>query len=160
MCHAYSLATMRVLLENVQRKPWGQGKAALQKYRRNSLSFSMSQFLLDRLDLDKVRMTGQLIPRGGLKRQSTKNMFDWVNNSEFDGRTFTKPVLKLVIRKLMRNITFPLDPECKNFVAQQSKRLRTLIRHAKRLKETNGEKSLISFGGAGLSVFNLFICPG
>ena len=126
---------MRILSQNVQRKPWGQGKAAHQKYRRNSLAFSMSELLLERLDLEKVRMTGQIVPRGDLKKQSNGALFDWVNNSQFDGRTFTKPVLRLVIRKLMKNITFPLDPENKNFIAQQAKRLRVLIRSAKRLKE-------------------------
>ena len=123
-------------MQGVQRKPWGQGKAAQQKYRRNALAFSMSELLMDRLDMDKVRMTGQLVPRGDLKKETNRTLFDWVNNSQFNGRTFTKPVLRLVIRKLMRNITFPLDPENKNFVAQQAKRLRTLIRSAKRLKES------------------------
>ena len=95
----------------------------------------MSELLLERVDLEKVRMTGQIVPRGDLKKQSNRALFDWVNNSQFDGRTFTKPVLRLVIRKLMKNITFPLDPENKNFIAQQAKRLRVLIRSAKRLKE-------------------------
>ena len=62
-------------------------------------------------------------------------LFDWVHDPEYAGsRTFTKPVLRLVVRKLMKHISMPLDPENNQFVGQQSARLRRLIKAAKRLK--------------------------
>ena len=125
---------VRVQVENVARKPWGFGKAAVLKHRRNSLALSMSEYLLERLDEDRVSMTGQLFPRGTLKKRANRVLFDWVHYPEFGGRTFTKPVLRLVVKKLMKRITLPLDPENTRFVSQQTARLRRLVKSAKRLK--------------------------
>ena len=126
---------VRVLRTDVARKPWGQGKAALQKHVRNRTAFEAAQLVLDRMDLDQVQMTGQLFPRGTLKKPAIKRMFDWVHS--YQGRVWTKAMLRQMVRILMRSIpNIPVDPSKKivTFVKQQSKRLGILIRQAKRIK--------------------------
>jgi hypothetical protein len=126
---------VRVLRTDVTRKPWGQGKAALQKHVRNRTAFEVAQLIEDRLDMDQVQMTGLLFPRGTMKKPGTKKLFDWVHY--YRGRVFTKPMLKEVVRVLLRAIpNIPMDPSKKfgHFVKQQSKRLGNLIRQAKRIK--------------------------
>ena len=132
------IAMVRHVAQQVTRKPWGMGRASVQKYRRQNVAFTISELLLERLDEEKVSLTGQLFPRGTLKKKASQKLFDWVHDSEFTGRTFTKPVLRLVVRKLLKKLVIPLDPENKNFVGQQSGRLRRFIRAAKRLKECEG----------------------
>lgn len=130
---------MRVVTHNAVRKPWGQGKAAVQKYRRNNLAFEIAGLLTERLDEETAQCTGQLLPRGGLKRKSSRKLFDWVHDPKFKGnaRVFTKPLLRLVIKKILREVgPIPMDPKKSygTFVGQQAKRLGVLIRKAKRIK--------------------------
>ena len=127
---------VRVRQNNVQRKPWGKGKAAEQKYVRNRTAFEVAELLKDRMDLDKVEMTGQLFPRGSLKKKTNKELMDWVHM--YKGRLWTLPMLKQVVRVLTRTIhNFPLDPSKTYgaFVKQQAKRLGQLVRQAKRIKD-------------------------
>ena len=126
---------VRVLRSDVTRKPWGQGKAAQQKHVRNRIAFEVSQLIQDRLDWDQVQMTGQLFPRGTLKKPANKKVFSWVHS--YSGRVWTKALLKQVVRNLVRAIqNIPMDPSKPfgHFVKQQSKRLGILIRQAKRIK--------------------------
>ena len=124
------------------RKPDGCGKAAQQKFARNRKASVVAYFLLDRLDLEAIQMTGQLMPRGSLKRRQNRQIFDWVG--QFNGRTFTSQLVRLVIKKLMRMVgQIPLDPKVTYgaYVKQQSKILRKLIRQAKRLKDSGFGKN-------------------
>ena len=118
----------------VARKPWGQGRAAQQRCQRNRVAFDVAQVLQDRMDVDHVQMTGQLFPRGSLKRRANKEFFNWVHT--YNGRVWTKPMLKQVVRDLLRTIDVPMDPAKTfgSFVTQQAKRLGSLIRQAKRIK--------------------------
>ena len=131
---------VRHVVDEVKRKPWGMGRAAVQRYRRQTVALEVTELLLERLDEDKVTMTGQLFPRGNLKKPRCRTLFDWVHDPEFAGsRVFTKPMLKLVVRKLLKRLAIPLNPENTKFVGQQSARLRRLIRSAKRVKEGLGK---------------------
>ena len=117
------------------RKPWGHGKAALQKNRRNMLACEIAGKLLRRLDVEHVQLTGELIPRGTLKSSKTKRLFSWVHR--FRGRVFTSALVKMVIRKLLRLIgNVPINPNQTygSYVSGQSKRLGKLARRAKKLK--------------------------
>lgn len=128
-------AMVRTVVRNgVTRKPWGQGRAAQQRYQRNRTAFDVAQLIKARMDVDQVQMTGQLFPRGSMKKLANKELLDWVHT--FNGRVWTKPMLKQIIRVLLRTIDVPMDPSKTfgNFVNQQSKRLGYLIRQAKRLK--------------------------
>lgn len=126
---------VRSLRTGVVRKPWGQGKAAQQKYTRRCTAFNIAQLLNDRLDHDQIHMTGVLFPRGTLKKRSNRRLFEWV--PQYHGRVFTKPLLKQVVRVLLRtNPNIPMDPSqtWSSFVSIQSKRLGRLVRQAKRIK--------------------------
>lgn len=120
---------------NVKRKPWGQGRAAQQRHQRNRTAFDVAELIKDRMDLDQAQASGQLFPRGTLKRPANKKLFDWVHR--YSGRVWTKQLLKQVVRVLLRTIqNLPMDPSKTygQFVSQQSKRLGFLIRQAKRIK--------------------------
>lgn len=132
----YSLMVRAVVRMGVSRKAWGQGKAAQQTYRRKCSAFEISEILEENLDEDRIARTGQIFPRGGLRKKSTKKIFGWVHR--FQGRTFTKPLLRQAVRNLMRAMpNMPRDPSktYSTFVAQQAKRLGYLVRQAKRIKE-------------------------
>lgn len=118
----------------VSRKPWGQGRSAQQRSQRNRTAFEVAQLIKDRMDVEQAQMTGQLFPRGSMKRVANKELFGWVHT--YSGRVWTKPMLKQVVRVLLRTIDIPMDPSKTfgSFVTQQSKRLRHLIRQAKRVK--------------------------
>lgn len=125
-----------VVRDHVSRKDWGQGKAAQQIYRRKCTAFQISEILEEKLDEERIARTGQIFPRGGLRKKATKKIFDWVQ--QFRGRTFTKPLLRQVVKNLMRAMpNMPRDPNKTYgvFVAQQAKRLGYLVRQAKRVKE-------------------------
>ena len=118
------------------RKPWGKGKAALQKRCRQSKASEIASLLLDRLDGESIQMTGEMFPRGTLKSRRNKSAFSWV--SGYTGRVFTKPLLKLVVRKVYRGIgPIPTNPKLSYgaYVNQQALRLGQLVRQAKRLKQ-------------------------
>ena len=118
------------------RNPWGKGKAALQKKRRQSKASEIASLLLDRLDGESMWMTGELFPRGTLKNRRNKAIFSWA--SGYTGRIFTKPLLKLVVRKVLRAIgPIPSNPKLSfgAFIKQQALRLGQFIHQAKRLKQ-------------------------
>lgn len=129
---------MRKLRTDVERKPWGKGRAAVQKYRRNSIAFDIANLLLDRLDQDQVCVTGQLFPRGGLKKPKTRRLMDWVHDERFqEKRMYTKALVKLIVKKILRELgSIPRDPKMSHgaFCNQQAKRLKELVRKAKRIK--------------------------
>lgn len=114
------------------------GRASVQKHTRNSYAFEIAGLLLDRVDRDQVNMTGQLFPRGGLKKPSNRRLMDWVHDKRFkDKRMYTKALLKLTIKKILRDLgNIPRDPDVSygTFCNQQAKRLKELVRRAKRIK--------------------------
>ena len=118
------------------RLPWGEGQAAQQKAVRSFKARQVVEILLERLDQEQIQMTGQLFPTGSLKRATVRACFDWAG--KFQGRVFTKPLLKLVVRRFVRKLgPLPLDPKqsyCA-FITAQAKRLGKLVRRAKRMKE-------------------------
>lgn len=119
------------------RKPCGTGRAAQQKFARNRKASEVASYLYERLDLDTVQMSGQLMPRGTLKRRQNRHIFEFAGN--FHGRTFTSQLVRLVIKKLMRMVgPIPQDPNLSYgaYVKQQSKILRKFLRQAKRLKDS------------------------
>lgn len=123
------------------RKPWGEGRAAMQKQKRQSNPTLIASRLLDRLDVDNIQLTGQLMPRGTLKKRSIRALFTWVH--EFPGRVFTYPLLKMVVRKLLRSIgDVPRNPKQSygGYVASQAKRLGILAHRAKRIKNKEGSQ--------------------
>lgn len=132
-----SWLAMRYVTHGV-RRPFGHGQAALLKNRRNSLASAVAQRLRDRLDVDRVQMTGELLPRGSLKKVANRKVFEWIH--EIQGRRiYTKPLLKLCVKKLLRFMgPVPLDPKLPygTYVKQQALRLGSLIRQAKRIKDT------------------------
>ena len=120
------------------RKPWGQGKAALQKNRRNRLAQQIADTLRNRLDADRITTTGELFPRSSFKRASMKELFDFCKT--YPGRTFTKALCKLVIRKLVNDLgrdVIPKDPNMTfgKFIAKQGLKFQRLVQKAKRVKE-------------------------
>ena len=134
-----SLGIMRSPPVQALRMPWGAGRAALQKCFRNRRAAEVAHYLMDRLDLEHIGLTGQLFPRGTLKSSKNRRLFNWVG--EFQGRVFTSPLLRLAIKKLLRLVgPLPLNPKQSygDFVKQQSERLGRLVRQAKRLKEGFG----------------------
>ena len=125
----------RSIRYSVKRKPWGQGRAAQQRHQRNRTAFDVAELIIDRMDVDQAQVTGQLFPRGTLKKPANKNLFDWVHC--YNGTVWTKKLLKQVVRVLLRNVqNIAVDPSKSygQFVSQQSKRLGCLIRQAKRIK--------------------------
>lgn len=134
----------RKVRHDVQRKPYGQGRAAVQKYRRRTLALQVAERLHEQLDHERVLRTGQLFPRGTLKNRANQELFkDWIH--EFEGRVFTKPLLRQVVRVLIRLLReVPIDPAKPHgvFVTQQSKRLGHLIRQAKRLKAIGLQRNI------------------
>ena len=117
------------------RKAWGHGKAAIQKLMRLNNASEIASHLHERLDTENVQVTGELFPRGTLKRRQTKFLFEWV--PQYKGRLFTQQLLKIVVRKLLRWIgPIPQDPKLSFgcFVKRQALRLGHLIRQAKRVK--------------------------
>ena len=128
---------MRIVQRAIRsnRKPWGHGKAAVQKMCRQNNACEIAGHLKERLDIDNVQVTGELFFRGTLKRRQTKFLFEWV--PDYQGRLFTQQLLKLVVRKLLRWIgPIPTDPKLSYgcFVKRQALRLGHLIRQAKRVK--------------------------
>lgn len=118
------------------RLPWGEGNAAKQKAIRSFKAGQVVNILADKLDQEQIQMTGQLFPTGSLKRAAVRACFKWT--CKFRGRVFTKPLLKIVVRRLIRKLgPVPLDPKQSfgAFVSAQAKRLGKLIRAAKRMKE-------------------------
>ena len=136
-CHCIVGVAMRYVSHGV-RRPFGHGQAALLKNRRNYLATAIAQRLWDRLDMDRVQMTGEVLPRGTLKKVANRKLFEWIH--EIEGRRiYTKPLLKLCVKKLLRFVgPIPMDPKLPygTFVKQQSCRLGSLIRQAKRIKDT------------------------
>ena len=135
----FSLGIMRSPVVKAIRKPWGCGRAARQKCIRNRSAAEVADYLLDRVDLEHIQLTGQLFPRGTLKSSKNRRLFNWVG--EYHGRIFTSSLLRLAVKKLLRLAgPLPLNPKQSygNFVQQQSERLGRLIRQAKRLKEGLG----------------------
>ncbi len=117
------------------RKPWGYGKAAVQKLQRQNTACEIATCLNERLDCENIQVTGELFPRGTLKSRKVKLLFEWV--PDYKGRVFTQQLLKIVVRKLMRWIgPIPTNPKMSYgcFVKRQAQRLGQLIRQAKRVK--------------------------
>ena len=117
------------------RKPWGEGKAALQKHRRAQLANVITGNLMSQLDVEEIQRTGQIFPRGSLKKRVLRKVFSWTPSIK--GRVFTKPLLKLVTRKIIREVGIvPMDPKKTfgSFVNQQARRFGMLARQAKRIK--------------------------
>ena len=79
------------------RKAWGHGKAAIQKLMRLNNASEIASHLHERLDTENVQVTGELFPRGTLKRRQTKFLFEWV--PQYKGRLFTQQLLKIVSAK-------------------------------------------------------------
>lgn len=132
------------------RKPWGQGKAALQKQKRARLAHLITGFLMSRLDAEEIQRTGQIFPRGTLKKRVLRKVFSWTPCIK--GRVFTKPLLKLVVRKIIREVGIvPMDPKKTfgSFVNQQARRFGMLARQAKRIK---------SFEDFGVESVGCMIC--
>ena len=118
------------------RKPWGQGKAALLKARRNSVASQIAVTLGKHLDIDRVSTTGEIFPRGSLKSRHMKELFAF--SRDFHGRTFTVLLSKLVIRKLVNIIgrdAIPRDPKMTfgRFVTKQALRFQRLVQRARRI---------------------------
>ena len=118
------------------RKPWGQGKAALLKARRNSLATQIAETLGKYLDMDRISTTGEIFPRGSLKNVHMKELFAFSGDAH--GRTFTVLLSKLVIRKLVNIIgrdAIPRDPKTTfgRFVTKQALRFQKLVQRARRI---------------------------
>lgn len=137
--YTFSLGIMRSPVVKAIRKPWGCGKAAIQKHLRNTKAAEIAELLLDRLDVENIQLTGSIFPRGTLKSSKNRGLFNWVGN--YSGRVFTRSLLRLTVKKLLRYIgPIPLNPQQSfgSLVQQQSERLGRLVRQAKRLKEGLG----------------------
>ena len=122
---------------NFERKPWGQGPAAKLKKRRNALASKIAQTLEERLDADRISTTGEIFPRWSFRKQSMQALFSFCR--EFQGRTFTQALCKLVIRKLVMALgkdSIPRDPDMPfgKFLTKQAVKFKNLIQKAKKVK--------------------------
>ena len=119
------------------RKPWGQGPAALLKNRRNTLASNIAKILEARLDADRISSTGELFPRWSFRKASMRELFSF--STAFTGRTFTRALCKLVVRKLVMSLgkdSIPRDPEVSfaKFLNKQAAKFKNLIAKAKKVK--------------------------
>lgn len=139
--HSSNMARSRVqhgvALSPPKRKSWGEGKAAQMKSRRNDLATKLAGIIHERVDADRISATGELFPRATFKKTSQKQLFDFC--FQFEGRIFTTPLCKLVIRKLVNLLgrdTIPKDPKVSyaKYVSKQATRFQKLVRQAKRYK--------------------------
>ena len=128
----------------VTRKPKGQGIAAIQRSERNRKANLVVKWALPHLDLETVETSGQLWPRGSLKRKKVqKAMYPWVHKTK--GRWFTLKMAKLVCRKLWDKL--PCTPNrnpaqlfsC--YMHDQALRLLTLAKASKKHFRKIGDPS-------------------
>ena len=127
-----------------KRKPKGQGIAAVQRCERNRKANLVVTWALPHMDFDAVETSGQLWPRGSLKRKKVqKCMYPWVHKTK--GRWFTLKTAKLICRKLWDKLPCtpnrdPAQPfSC--YMTDQAKRLLTLARASKKHLRNMGDPS-------------------
>lgn len=118
------------------RQPWGYGPAALQKECRNKRARCIAAVLWTRLDVEMVNRTGELFPRGGLKRRECQALFmPWA--SALRGRIMTTGLACSVCRRLVVNLgnSPPRAPNqtYAEYIRVQAQRLRVLIRKARKM---------------------------
>lgn len=118
------------------RQPWGKGRAAKQKRKRNKLACVITDLLLQHIDPDNVEMSCQLFPRGSLKKRRLRSMFSWCSDPKFLGRKFTKKLVESVTRKLCHAVHLhpPPGKKFQDLVKDQSARLTNLVKAAKKLE--------------------------
>ena len=118
------------------RQPWGKGRAAKLKKKRNKLACTICDLLRERLDYNQIQLSCELFPRGSLKKRNLKAMFAWCGDSRFIGRLFTKHLCTSIARKLCH--CFQLQPppgeSFQHLIKTQSSRLKTLVAAAKKLQ--------------------------
>ena len=98
---------------------------------------------------DLVNHTGELFPRGNLKKKNVRNLLEFVSGPACRGRVFTARVCRMVIRKLMRSdleLKPPRDPEesWNTWLDRQSRRLQLLARSAKKRAMDTAETQVLS----------------
>ena len=117
------------------RKPFGQGKLAQQRNRREDIAKTLSSKILQILDLDIVESTGCIFPRKLDLRMVKNRKYMFLKKQV--GRIFTMKVCVAVVRKVVASLPFSLtkDPRSTldDFIRAQAKRLQTLARKSKRV---------------------------
>ena len=86
---------------------------------------------------DVVNHTGELFPRGDLRKKKVRTLVEFASGPACRGRVFTTRVCRMAIRKLMRSdleLKPPRDPEesWNTWLDRQSRRLQVLVRSAKK----------------------------
>ena len=119
------------------RKPWGQGVAAKQRLERNEKANQVVDWISPFLDFDRIESSGELWPRGSLKKRVVRDLFQpWIHKAK--GRWFTQKVAKLVCRRIWDQLPFtpPRDPKLTftGYITVQAKRLVSLSRASKKIK--------------------------
>ena len=97
---------------------------------RSKKACHVAACLVGRINVDLALKTGDLFPRGSLKRKNVRHAFSWM--SEMQGRVFTTRFSRMVVKKIMRSIQFhpPLDMDV--WVKAQADRLQKLARSVKK----------------------------
>ena len=62
-----------VTISKMPRQPWGKGRAAKLKKKRNRLAYTICDLLVERLDHDQVQQSGELFPRGFLEETQSQS---------------------------------------------------------------------------------------
>ena len=119
----------------VRYKPRGEGVAAIQRDMRNKKAQQVVDWVMPLLDLDLVESSGELWPRGSLKKKKIQQiMYPWIKKTS--GRWFTMTTAKLVCRKLWDALPMVpnRDPNLKfsAYIKVQAIRLMSLASAAKK----------------------------
>ena len=122
-----------------QRKPKGEGKAALQRKARNEKARNIANEIWQRLDADLVDATGQLFPRGSTRKVAVRDLFgSWIH--EIKGRVFTWKLCCSVCRHVISLLGHspPRDPgeRFSTYIGTQAERLRRLARAFRKRSST------------------------
>lgn len=116
------------------RKSKGEGRMSLQRKERNRKAELIVKWVWPHMDTERVEMTGDLWPRGSLKKRRVRELFQpWIHRCK--GRWFTLKTAKLACRKLHDQLPSPpnRNPALSfgQYIKVQAKRLLQLSRAAK-----------------------------
>lgn len=129
-----------------RRKPFGEGRAALQRKLRQCKAHEVADWILPHLDVEAVESTGHLFPRGPWRKRRVKAVFEpWIYECK-GSRMFTSRLCQAVVRRLcvvLQTIP-PRHPrqQFSEWVGQQGRRLKELVRAAK--KHGGGSRRMAS----------------
>lgn len=116
--------------------PMDSPAALLVKERERKASF-LATHMWEHLNLDRVEDTGQLIPRGSIKKRESRCMFGFIiDQGNCTGRWLTKKVCVKAVRKLVSWLEFdpPVGPRTtrRDFISQEALVLQEQCRKAKK----------------------------